>query len=168
VQFPQFSIRLHRRLDLFRPTLRPERSRPALAERPLLREPPTHADTTDLSCSAVGSDPVVTRVLSQLDPVALGAAVGFVSGVGLLLASAVLLLRGGAVVGPNLSLLGQYLPGFRVTWAGAVLGLVEAAIGGFALGYATAWLRHHALGAWARHLQRRAVAAQRRRLVDEV
>ena len=52
-----------------------------------------------------------------------------------LLATAALLLRGGEVVGPNLSLLGHYLYGFDASWRGAAMGTAEAGVGGFALGF---------------------------------
>ena len=44
------------------------------------------------------------------------------SGALLLLATLVLALKGGAVVGPTLGLLEQYLPGYRVTLTGGLLG----------------------------------------------
>jgi hypothetical protein len=52
----------------------------------------------------------------------------------------VLLLLGGEPVGPNLALLSIYFPGFEITWRGALLGLLEAAAGGLAFGYALASL----------------------------
>ena len=51
------------------------------------------------------------------------------------LATSVLLLRGGESVGPTLSLLGHFLIGYDVSWGGALLGAVEALLGGFALGF---------------------------------
>ena len=58
---------------------------------------------------------------AKLDRVALGMASGIVTGVMLLAATLALVVRGGPVVGPNLALLGQYLPGYRVTPGGAFL-----------------------------------------------
>ena len=69
---------------------------------------------------------------------ALGAALGVVGGVGLFLATVILLLQPGQPVGPTLSLLGNYLLGFEASWGGALLGLVEAGAGGFAIGYVVA------------------------------
>ena len=69
--------------------------------------------------------------------VALGAAVGTVVGVGLFVATVALLL-GPEPRGPTLSLLGHYLMGYRVTWAGAFLGFFETAIGGFLVGFGIA------------------------------
>ena len=53
-----------------------------------------------------------------------------------MLATLVLVVRGGAVVGPHLALLGQYFPGYRVTTVGSFLGLGY----GFAAGFAAGWV----------------------------
>jgi hypothetical protein len=113
-------------------------------------------------------DEVVARVFARIDPLALGVAVGAVSGLTLFLMTAVLLLKGGEVVGPTLSLLGQYLPWFAVTWVGAGVGGVEAALGGFVVGYAGAWLRNVVLAAYASLVRQRANAHERRHLLDKV
>lgn len=111
---------------------------------------------------------VIQVAFARLDPVALGAAFGLVGGLGLFMATAFLLLRGGPSVGQNLSLLGQYLLGFTATWSGAMLGFAEAALGGFGLGYVVAHLRNWGLTAYAARLRRRAAAAARRDLLDRV
>lgn len=58
-----------------------------------------------------------------------------VSGVGLFLATAWLVLQGGVDVGRHLRLLGQYFPGYSVTWGGAVLGLLYGAVVGGIIGW---------------------------------
>jgi protoporphyrinogen oxidase len=114
------------------------------------------------------SDEVIEAAFARLDPLALGVAVGIVCGLGLFLATAVLLIKGGPQAGPNLSLLRHYLLGFEVTWVGAVLGLVEAGAAGFALGYGGAWLRNWGMKAYAALLQRWAEAEARRDLLDKI
>lgn len=57
-------------------------------------------------------------------------------GTGLFVATAWLLIKGGENVGATLGLLGNYLPGYRVTWPGAFLGLAYGA----AIGGGTGWL----------------------------
>ena len=79
-------------------------------------------------------DKVIEVAFAKIDPFALGVAVGVVSGLGIFMASAILFLRSGPVVGPTLSLLGNYLFGFEVTWVGAVIGLFEGGMLGFAVG----------------------------------
>ena len=101
----------------------PEELRPRLVPRPMEERP-----LEDLLSSA----------FARYDPVALGSAVGSVGGASLFLATALLLIRGDEPLGPTLSLLGHYLIGYQVSWGGAILGLLEAGIGGFVFGYALA------------------------------
>ena len=49
-------------------------------------------------------------------------ALGVVSGVGLLLATAILLLKDGEHTGQTLTLLNNYFPGFHVSWSGVWIG----------------------------------------------
>jgi hypothetical protein len=117
---------------------------------------------------AVLPDTVLAAAFARLDPLALGVAVGTVSGVGIFVATAVLLLKGGSVVGPTLSLLGHYLWGFEATWGGACAGLVEGSAVGFGIGFLGAWLRNRGLNAYASLVRRRAQAEAQRRLLDQV
>lgn len=111
---------------------------------------------------------VVEVAFAKLDPIALGLACGLVAGLGLFVSSVVLLLKGGDVVGPNLSLLSHYFLGFKVTWGGAILGLMEMSVGGYMLGYLGATLRNLGISAYAGLLRRRAEAEQRRDLLDKL
>jgi hypothetical protein len=90
---------------------------------------------------------MIARAFARLDPIALGAAVGVLSGVGLFGMTVVLVLRGGIWVGMHLSRLSNYLIGYDVTWAGSVVGLVEGAVAGFLLGVGLAmlWNAYHRL-----------------------
>ncbi len=78
------------------------------------------------------------QAFAHYDPVALGGAVGTVAAGGFFLANAVLLLRPEEPKGPTLSLLGQYLFGFEVSWGGSLIGLLEVGLGGFVFGYVLA------------------------------
>ena len=78
---------------------------------------------------------MISDVFAHYDPVALGTSLGATAALGLFLASAVLLIKGGEPVGPMLSLLGNYLLGYTVTWGGSIVGAVEAGTGGFLFGY---------------------------------
>jgi hypothetical protein len=60
-----------------------------------------------------------------------GLALGVLTGLGLFAATMVLVIKGGPDPGPHLGLLGQYFPGYSVTWAGAVIGAAYT----FVLGY---------------------------------
>lgn len=74
------------------------------------------------------------NTLLRLNARAWGIAVGTLLGVGIFLATAFLLIKGGATVGPHLALLGQYLPGYSVTWPGAFIGFVYLFVIGYAIG----------------------------------
>lgn len=67
---------------------------------------------------------------------------GMVSGSGLFLATAWLLLRGQIgedEVGSTLGLLNVYFPGYSVTWPGAVVGFLYGGLVGGIVGWALAW-----------------------------
>lgn len=113
-------------------------------------------------------DELIKAAFAHLDPLALGLAVGLVFGVSLFLATAVLLIKGGEVVGPNLSLLAHYFVGFKATWSGAFIGLFEAGIGGFILGYLVAVLRNYGMKAYAHMVKRRADAEAERDLLNRL
>jgi hypothetical protein len=70
----------------------------------------------------------------RLNAQAWGIAFGFLFGIGLFLATIVLVVKGGENVGQHLGLLSVYLPGYRVTVAGAFLGFAYMFVIGYALG----------------------------------
>jgi protoporphyrinogen oxidase len=111
---------------------------------------------------------VLAPGFAKLDRVALGMATGVVAGVMLLAATLTLVLRGGPVVGPNLALLGQYLPGYRVTLGGAFLGLAYGLLGGFAAGWTFAVLRNATALFVVAVVRRQVEAKQLARLLDYV
>jgi hypothetical protein len=74
------------------------------------------------------------RVTLRLNAQAWGVSFGLLLGMGLFLATIVLVLKGGDNVGAHLSLLANYFPGYRVTVAGAFLGFIYAFVIGYALG----------------------------------
>jgi hypothetical protein len=65
---------------------------------------------------------------------------GMVGGTGLFVATVWLLVKGGKLVGAHLNLLGNYFPGYSVTWGGAVLGFFYGALAGAVLGWSVAWI----------------------------
>lgn len=88
---------------------------------------------------------ILASAFARIDVLALGVAVGVVSGVALWVATAVLLLRGGENVGFHLVRLSFYLPGYDVSWTGAFVGLVDGALVGALLGglLASLWNAYH-------------------------
>ncbi len=76
----------------------------------------------------------VRRAILRLNAQAWGVSFGMLLGIGLFVATAVLVMKGGENVGAHLSLLSVYFPGYRVTWPGAFIGFVYAFVLGYALG----------------------------------
>jgi hypothetical protein len=74
--------------------------------------------------------------------------------------TAILLLKGGDVVGPNLALLSQFLFGYTVTWPGAFMGLLWGFILGFVLGWGFAFTRNLVFWIWLSLIKSRAEMEQ--------
>ena len=108
----------------------------------------------------------LTRVVLKLDRVAFGLSLGVVSGILLFLATLWLVMKGGDIVGPNLQLLSQYLPGYSVTISGSVLGLAYGFLVGFVGGWAFAFLRNTALFLYMAIIHRRAEFLLLRKLLE--
>ncbi|MEJ7712642.1 MAG: hypothetical protein WKF84_23045 [Pyrinomonadaceae bacterium] len=79
-----------------------------------------------------------------------------------------LVLKGGAVIGPTLSLLDNFFYGYDVTWTGALVGFAQACVAGFALGCGGASIRNWVMSGYACFVRRGADAASRRDLLDKV
>lgn len=56
-----------------------------------------------------------------------------------------LVIKGGPVVGPHLTLLGQFFLGYRVTFVGSLIGFAYAFVVGFVGGFAVAWIYNRLL-----------------------
>lgn len=114
-------------------------------------------------------DELIEAAFARFDPVAMGTAVGTVAGLGLFLATAILLIEHGSRIGENLSLLGHYLLGYKASsWTGAFIGLAEAGVGGFVLGYLIAWLNNVGMGRYIARLRRKAVRAEEKEILEKV
>ena len=80
---------------------------------------------------------VFTRVL-QLNAVVQGIVLGLLTGVAIFIATNWLVLKGGRVVGPHLSLLNQFFIGYEVSFLGSLVGFAYGCVFGFAVGYVIA------------------------------
>src|SRR4030067_3746953 len=80
---------------------------------------------------------VLTK-LQSLNAVVNGIVIGLVTGSVLILSTIWLVIKGGRVIGPNLSLLGQFFYGYHVTVAGSFVGFGYGFLIGFFLGYGIA------------------------------
>ncbi len=91
-------------------------------------------------------DDDVTKTLLKLNARAWGVALGLLFGIGLFLATLILVIRGGPTVGPHLGLLGLFLPGYSVSTSGAFIGFIYL----FVIGYLIGWLIGSVYNALAR------------------
>lgn len=92
---------------------------------------------------------VVARVV-RLNAVVQGLVTGLLAGLALFVATNWLVLKGGAVVGPHLALLGHFFIGYRVTFSGSLIGFAYAFVCGFLAGYFVARMYNWFLGLRAR------------------
>lgn len=76
----------------------------------------------------------VQRVMMQLNAQSWGVSFGLIFGLGLFVATIVLVMGDGPDRGQHLALLANYFPGYRVTIAGAFLGFIYAFVLGYAMG----------------------------------
>jgi hypothetical protein len=77
---------------------------------------------------------ILTRIM-RLNALVHGMVTGVVVGLGIFLATNWLVLKGGEVVGPHLSLLGQFFIGYSVTFVGSLIGFAYGFAGGLGAGY---------------------------------
>jgi hypothetical protein len=83
---------------------------------------------------------IIATAIARLRAGIMAIVCGLLMGSGLLVATVWLVARGGRNVGQHLGLLRNYLPGYSVTWTGALLGFLYGAIAGGAIGWLTAWV----------------------------
>jgi hypothetical protein len=104
------------------------------------------------------SKELLQTAFSTYDEVALGGAVGVTASIVLAVATAVLLLGSSEGFVPMLSLLGNYFFGYEVSFPGLAVGMVEAGLIGFVLGWIAARLINRLTSAFERDLERRLAA----------
>ncbi|HET9439146.1 MAG TPA: hypothetical protein VFO52_03200 [Longimicrobiales bacterium] len=80
------------------------------------------------------NDVLLQTAIRRLNARAWGIAVGLLLGVGLFMATNLLIVQGGPDVGAHLSLLSVYFPGYSVTFIGSLIGFVYAFVIGYGLG----------------------------------
>jgi len=80
------------------------------------------------------NDVTLERAIRRLNARAWGISVGLVCGLGLLIATNFLVIKGGSNVGQHLSLLRAYFPGYSVSFVGSLIGFVYAFVIGYGLG----------------------------------
>jgi len=122
---------------------------PGVNETPVQQTAPSAAETR-----------LLIAAFSRVKPLALGLSTAVVSGLALFGATGVLLVLAigkpaDYPVGPHLGRLSNVLPGYDVSWAGAVLGLAYGAAVGFVVGALLGWLLNLGHAAYVRLVLRR-------------
>lgn len=101
---------------------------------------------TDKLLSSGTTNELIVKSLAKLNSVALGIAVGTLFALIIFLATNILILKGGDLIGPNLALLSQYFIGYKVTFVGSLIGSFYGFVSGFILGWLAAFLRNSVVG----------------------
>ena len=83
----------------------------------------------------VQEDELLRKAVLRFNGRLVGLIFGLIAGIGLFVATNILVLKGGNQVGPHLILLAQFFPGYRVTFMGSIVGFVYAAVVGFVIGW---------------------------------
>lgn len=78
----------------------------------------------------------LAQAVLRLNGIVLGLVLGIIAGLLIFIATNWLVLKGGDVVGPHMSLLGQFFYGYSVTFVGSLIGLAY----GFAVGFISGWI----------------------------
>jgi hypothetical protein len=86
------------------------------------------------------TEQLLERAVLRLNANILGLVSGVLAGLGIFIATNFLVLKGGEVVGPHLSLLGAFFPFYSVTFAGSIIGFVYGIVCGYVAGFIIAWL----------------------------
>lgn len=89
----------------------------------------------------------LVRAVARLRAGVMAIVFGTTCGVGLWIATAWLVIRGGDNIGAHLGLLRFYFPGYSVTWPGAFIGLGYGILAGGLAGFSLAWI-YNRLAGW--------------------
>jgi hypothetical protein len=110
--------------------------------RPALKLVVVGEDTEDtMYDNAAGTAPrktaeeqVLENAVLRLNARAWGIAMGLLLGTALFVATNILVLKGGPTVGRHLKLLGEFFPGYSVTFVGSIVGFIYLFVIGYGLG----------------------------------
>lgn len=82
----------------------------------------------------VEEEKVLRRTILRASEQGWGMAIGLLFGLGLFLATVILVVKGGSNPGPRLGLMRIYFPGYSVTWIGSFIGFIYAFVVGYGVG----------------------------------
>ena len=77
---------------------------------------------------------LIAKAVVRLNAKLMGIVLGLLLGIGLFLATIFLVIKGGPNVGVHLNLLGQFFPGYEVTFLGSLIGFAYGFVVGFLIG----------------------------------
>jgi hypothetical protein len=83
---------------------------------------------------------ILIAALLRLSGNVLGVVIGVLFSLLIFVATNWLVIKGGPVVGPNLSLLGQYFIGYKVSFVGSLIGSLYGFLFGYVSGVLIAWV----------------------------
>lgn len=107
-------------------------------------------------------------VFAKFDRRAMAIAGGAVVAMVMFLLTIFLVIKGGPIIGPNLSLLRQFFPGYHVNWGGAFIGAAYGFIAGAVIGWSGAAIRNLAMFLYWIFIRRRAEHWALRNFMDVV
>lgn len=111
------------------------------------------APETDQSEETRRSDDLMIQAIRRIHSVFLGIVFGILFGLLIFVATIILMIKGGEEIGPHLGLLGQFFPGYAVTWGGSFVGGLYGFATGFLGGWLIGWV-YNALISFKSHLRR--------------
>ena len=89
---------------------------------------------------AIAEEQILKQAVVRLNGHILGFVIGVIAALGIFAATNWLVFKGGEVVGPHLSLLGNFFIGYSVTFLGSFIGAAYAFILGYLAGLFVGWI----------------------------
>ena len=95
---------------------------------------------------AATTDEDFTQDIVRLNEIVMGVVLGLMAGLAVFAVTNLLVLQGGAPLGPHLGLLGHFFYGYSVSFVGSLVGALYGLILGFLIGWSTSRLYNVIVG----------------------
>ena len=89
---------------------------------------------------AEAEEQLLKQAVQRLNGNVLGLVMGIIGGLIIFVATNWLVIKGGRVVGPHLSLLSQFFIGYSVTFVGSLIGAIYGFVTGYLGGLSIGWI----------------------------
>ena|SRR5215203_1739442 len=86
------------------------------------------------------TEQILERAVLRLNANILGVVLGLIAALAIFIATNFLILKGGEVVGPHLSLLRNFFPFYSVTFLGSIVGFGYGLVSGYLAGFLIAFI----------------------------